>query len=567
MKILVIEDKVLEELISKKLGKVIDPKALADARETAHSFHLSLTQVLLDKSLIKEEVLGEAIADYLGFPYINLKGKEISQEVLNLLPEETARHHQAIPFEKKDGVVSLAMVDPKNFETIDFVEKKTDLKVKAFFTLEGELRSALLQYKVNLREEFQKIIEESVKRTGKLAADLERAAKELPVIRVLDTLLEYGIAERASDIHIEGIEENVVIRFRLDGVLHDMITLPKELQAALIARVKILSNLKIDEHRLPQDGRFKFSLGETDIALRVSIIPTFFGENVVLRILPESERPRTLAELGLTGRNLQVIEDNLKKTQGMILVTGPTGSGKTTTLYSLLNLLNSPEVKICTIEDPIEYGIRRISQTQVNLQTGLTFANGLRSLLRHDPDIMMVGEIRDADTANIAIHSALTGHLVLSTLHTNDAPSAIPRFLDLGAKGFLIASTVNVVVAQRLVRMICRFCVGEDRPKEEILKEMTENLGIAAGELKKKKFYKGEGCSKCRGTGFSARIGIYEVFEMTLKLQELVLKQTPVSQLNEAAMKEGMTTMLQDGLEKATSGVTTLEEVLRVTRE
>ena len=346
-----------------------------------------------------------------------------------------------------------------------------------------------------------------------------------------------------------------------------MITLPKNIQDALVARVKILSNLKIDEHRLPQDGRFKFSSGNTKIALRVSIISTFFGENIVLRLLSESERPLTLSELGFTGRNLTIVEGALKNNHGMILVTGPTGSGKTTTLYSLLNILNSPETKICTVEDPIEYGFRRISQIQVNPKIGLTFAAGLRSLLRHDPDIIMVGEIRDEDTATISIHSALTGHLVLSTLHTNDAPSAIPRFLDLGAKGFLVTSTVNVVIAQRLVRKICQKCVTQFNPDKTALKILSQTIGKNYQSLVNKKYYKGSGCIECHKTGYKGRIGIYEVFEMDDDLRALVIKKVSVGELSKVAKKKGMTSMLEAGFEKVAARITTLDEIMRVARE
>ena len=561
-------DTQLESYLQQYLSKVISPKDLSQALETARSFGISFSRILVDKGLINEETLGKAIGSYLGFSYISLKNVTIPYDVLSLLPEDMAVRHKAVVFEEKDNNLSVGMIDPKNVETIDFIKKKTDATVNPYLILESDLREALNQYKVNLKGEFERIIQENAQKTDQSEQNLELRAKELPVIHVLDTLLEYAIAEKASDIHIEGIsEDKVVIRFRLDGVLHDMITLSKELHPAIVARIKILSNLKIDEHRLPQDGRFKFNAGETNIALRVSIIPAFFGENIVLRLLQESESPKTLLELGFAARDLKIVTSNLSKNHGMILVAGPTGSGKTTTLYSLLNILNSPGVKICTVEDPIEYGMRRISQIQVNTQTGLTFAEGLRSLLRHDPNIIMVGEIRDKETAEIAIHAALTGHLVLSTLHTNDAPSAIPRFLDLGIEGFLLASTVNVVIAQRLVRKVCRYCMAQIVPKSEVTAEVAKIIKVSPGELIAKPFYSSNGCAKCNMTGYSGRVGIYEVFELDDEMKLLVTKQVTASEIHADAVKKGMTTMMQDGVLKATSGITTLSEVLRVAKE
>ena len=557
----------LEKYLLNNLSGKVARKDLDLALETTHSFNIPFERVLLDKSLVKDETLGKLIAKHLGVEYKSLKGETIDQKVLNILPEDSAVHHQAVIFAKHGDKISVAMVDPGNLESIEFIEKRTDFIVKPYFTFESELALALNQYKISLQDEFRNIISRNIGSEEKLTTDLEKAAEELPVIRALNTILEYAIAEKASDVHIEGIENNVVIRFRIDGVLHDMITLPKNVQSALVARVKILSNLKIDEHRLPQDGRFKFASGNTKIALRVSIIPTFYGENIVLRLLPESERPLTLTELGFTGRNLEIMEKSLKSNHGMILVTGPTGSGKTTTLYSLLNILNSPETKICTVEDPIEYGFRRISQIQVSPKIGLTFATGLRSLLRHDPDIIMVGEIRDEDTANISIHSALTGHLVLSTLHTNSAASAIPRFLDLGAKGFLVSSTVNVVIGQRLVRKICSHCVRQITSDKILIKELSQMINKNSSSILHKQYYAGAGCQECHKTGYQGRIGIYEVFEMDDDLRELVQKKAPVGELAKTARKKGMTSMLEDGYEKVLNKITTLDEIMRVARE
>jgi type II secretory ATPase GspE/PulE/Tfp pilus assembly ATPase PilB-like protein len=380
----------------------------------------------------------------------------------------------------------------------------------------------------------------------------------------LDTLLDYAYAEAASDIHIEALENGVVIRFRVDGILQDILTLPKEIHSAIVARIKILASLKIDEHRVPQDGRFKFKMDDGFMALRVSILPAFYGENVVLRLLAESARPLSLEELGFSGTYLSIIRTEMTRPHGMILVTGPTGSGKTTSLYSILNILNTLEINICTIEDPVEYGIRRVTQVQVNTLTGLTFAAGLRSLLRHDPNVIMIGEIRDAETAEIAIHSALTGHLVLSTLHTNNASGSIPRFMDMGIEGFLLASTLNMVMAQRLVRRICTSCITKYKPDPDIISLLEKMLGR---KIEIDTFYKGNGCNECNGSGYKGRVGIYEIMEVSPNIKGLISKQVPAIQIEEAAIKEGMTRLFEDGINKAAAGQTTIEEALRVMQE
>lgn len=391
-----------------------------------------------------------------------------------------------------------------------------------------------------------------------------QAAEKLPVITILDTIFEYAVAERASDIHIEVQDKEVVVRFRIDGVLRDMVKLPRGIEEALIARIKILSNLKLDERRIPQDGRYKFDLSGDIVSLRISIIPGFYGENVVMRLLRESARPLSLEELGITGRNREIVEENMNKPHGMILVTGPTGSGKTTTLYSILNILNTIKVKICTIEDPIEYGVNRVSQIQINPKAGLTFAAGLRALLRHDPDIIMVGEIRDGETAEIAVHAALTGHLVLSTLHTNDAAGTIPRILDMGVEAYLAASTINMVIAQRLVRKICGQCRMEYKPDPAFMAKLTEDFG---SDTSRYRFFKGKGCSECGGSGFTGRIGIYEILPVTENIRALVVKKVSSDDIIAEAQKEGMISMFEDGIDKVTNGMTTIEEVLHVVQE
>ncbi len=534
-----------------------------DAAKASTELGKDITDILIFRGFINEDALGKLISDHLHVSYANIRRLSIPKEVLALIPEKIARTYRIVPFGKEEGKLKLAMNNPEDFEALEFAKRQTGLKIIPYYASDEDLSRALGQYKKGIKEDFEAVIAENLKKASP-EEDLARAAEKLPIIKISDTIMEYAVAERASDIHIETLAEEVIIRFRVDGVLRDIIKLPNGIQDALIARIKILSNLKIDEHRAPQDGRYKFTIGDDVIALRISIVPGFNGENVVMRVLHESNRPLSLEELGLKGRGLDIIRENMTKPHGMILVTGPTGSGKTTTLYSILNILNTIEVKICTIEDPIEYGINRVSQMQVNKKAGLEFATGLRALLRHDPDIIMVGEIRDEETADIAVHSALTGHLVLSTLHTNTAPGAIARFLDMGVEDFLLASTVNVILAQRLVRKICNTCIVKYTPDSTLKEKYEKSLGV---KLTGQKYYKGKGCDECNGKGFIGRIGIYEVLAMTDKIRTLVTTKATTNEIQKAAVTEGMVTMLNDGLDKVSSGLTTIEEVLRVARE
>lgn len=544
-------------------GYITDQDFAAAVKE-AKDFDKNIVDVLVFKGLITEELLGKLTAKHLGFPYVSIRSKIIPGEILDLIPEKVAHSYKIIPFQKVGNNLHLAMEDPTNFEAIEFTKRKTGLKIVPYYVTGADLTKSFGQYKRDIKQEFEKIIQENIKKAAKLGKDVAKAAEELPVIKILDTTLEYAIAVRASDIHIETILDALLIRFRIDGILEDIISLPKGIQPAIIARIKILASLKLDEHRVPQDGRFKFQAEQETIALRVSILPAHFGENIVMRLLPETARPLSLEELGLTKKNLDIVQKTIKKPHGMILVTGPTGSGKTTTLYSVLTILNTIAVKIVTVEDPVEYGIRRVNQIQIHEKAGLTFAKGLRSILRHDPDIIMVGEIRDEETADIAIHSALTGHLVLSTLHTNDAPGAIPRLLDMDVQGYLVASTLIMVIAQRLVRRTCQSCVTEDKPDATQLKLFISEFGE---KVSKTKFYKGKGCKECGNSGYRGRIGIFEVFEMNDSIRDLTNKQASAEEIKKAAEKEGMTAMLRDGLDKVQAGITTIEEIIRVTRE
>lgn len=555
-------DNIIKKIIAD--SKFVDQEKLDKAEKDSQELRKPLTEILLFHGLISEEVLGQLIAEYFKVSFFPIKKKSISKELINLVPETTARIFRVMPIDLKGRKLKLGMEDPRNLEAIEFVKRKTGLEVEPCFISSEGLNTALGLYKGDIKEQFIKIVEETAKEKKLDLSDVKKAATEIPVIKALDMLLEFAVAEEASDIHIEIEERDTIVRFRVDGFLHDVLTLPKEIQAALVARIKILANLKIDEHRIPQDGRFKFEINDEFISLRVSILPSFYGENVVMRVLHESKRPLSLEEVGLVGRGLNLLKQNMKRSHGMILVTGPTGSGKTTTLYSVLNLLNSITIKICTLEEPVEYAIQRINQIQINPKVGMTFASGLRSLLRHDPDIIMVGEVRDQETANMAIHSALTGHLVLSTLHTNSALGAIPRLLDMEVEGFLVASTLNLVIAQRLVRRICPSCIEKTQISSEMISFLKK---IADEDISKQDFYKGKGCIECGNSGYKGRVGIFEALELDAEIRQLITQKISAGELEKLAKKKGMETLFMDGLNKVGAGITTIEEVLRVVRE
>lgn len=541
----------------------ISEKDFDNAAQAASDLGRSLDDILIFRGFINEETLGKLIAENQGFKYLNIGRIIIPPDILALIPEKLARTYHMIPVEKEGQTLKIAMEDPTNFEALEYAKRQTGLQITPLYSTGNDIRRAMSQYKKNLREQFDEVIAENIKKTTP-GADPVKAAEDLPIVKILDTILMYAISEQASDVHIETLEKEVIVRLRVDGVLRDILKLPRGIETAIVARIKILSNLKIDEHRVPQDGRYKFVVDDEVVALRISIIPSFYGENVVMRVLRESARPLSLEELGVIGKNLEILRKHILKPHGMILVTGPTGSGKTTTLYSILNMLNAVKQNICTIEDPVEYGISRVSQIQVNSKVGVTFAAGLRALLRHDPNIIMVGEIRDKETAEIAVNSALTGHLVLSTLHTNDAVGAIPRLLDMGVESYLISSTLNVILAQRLVRKICTYCLTEYTPEKVIIDQFSKDYGINALEIK---YYKGKGCDKCHMSGYSGRIGIYECLEVTNPIREIITKKASSDILAKEAMSEGMITMFQDGINKVSSGLTTIDEVLRVVRE
>ncbi len=473
----------------------------------------------------------------------------------------------------KKKLAKIAMLDPIDYDAIDFLRIKLGVWVEPYLTTPSSLKYGLKQYKRKIGQEFNQIISESV--TQLVSTDqkdnLSKLVEAVPIVTILDNIVEHAIVLNASDIHFEPLQKEILIRYRIDGILHEILSLGKIVEPILVARVKVLANLQIDEHRVPQDGRFRFDMEEGNtIDVRVNVIPTMHGEKVEMRLLRSSTRPLSLEELGLSADATKLMNVEIKKPHGMILVTGPTGHGKTTTLYAIMHILNTPEVNITTIEDPIEYEMPRVNQTQVNVKSGITFANGLRALLRQNPDIIMIGEIRDNETVEIAVHSALTGHLVLSSLHTNDAPSALPRLLDMGAPAFLLASTINMVIAQRLVRRICTSCVIS-YPIPEEMKQLVTNLASLVPDQPLRRIpttlYKGQGCKVCGSSGFTGQIGIFEVLRVTDSLRSLLIRAAPVHEIRAQAIKEGMVSMLEDGLDKVERGVTTIEEVLRVVRE
>lgn len=567
------EDK-LKSLLEKT--GLVDEKTFNDARDEAARLGQEITDVLVGRGVLTEEYLLEALEPYFGVPIIDLKQVVIPKETLELLPEAYAKTKRVILFEYDAAkkIAKVAMADPLDYDTIEFLRAKLNAWVEPRLTTPSNLKAGLKQYKKQIGEEFNKIIADNVDKFMSEAGetDLSKLAEAVPIVTVLDSIVEHASSLNASDIHFEPLQKEVLVRFRIDGIMHEMLSLNKNIEPILVARVKILANLQIDEHRTPQDGRFRFEIegGSNIVDIRVNVMPVMHGEKVEMRLLKSTARPLTLEELGLPSASIQLVYEEIKKPHGMILVTGPTGHGKTTTLYAILHILNTPQVNIVTIEDPIEYEMQRINQTQVNAKAGITFANGLRSLMRQNPDIILIGEIRDNETVEIAIHAALTGHLVLSSLHTNDAPSALPRLLDMNAPAFLLASTVNVVVAQRLVRKICRNCIESYPISPETARLITAQLALTGDTHIKnvpKTLYRGRGCKLCGNSGYQGQIGIYEVLKITEKVRNLVLKQAPGGEIRKQAIADGMITMFEDGLQKVEQGTTSIEEVIRVVKE
>lgn len=594
-----LSDTALIELI----GGSIDKTKLAELQEEAQKHKQPLQELVLERKLISTKELAKLYAESIKAEFVELGNAKIDAEVLMKIPEHIARQYRAVLFEMDgNGHGKIAMSDPGDLPAVDALEKLLGKDVDIYVATDEDINKVLDQYKGNLDSEITKIIPETDTDTT-TEVKAEEVAEDSPVAKTVNLIIEYAIKEGASDIHIEPRENTVQVRYRIDGVLREANTLPRTLMLALVSRIKIMANLKIDEHRKPQDGRFKIHSPSGTVALRVSTLPIMDGEKVVMRLLDESAKALTLEELGFNASALERMHRAMHQPHGMILVTGPTGAGKSTTLYSVLSALNSPKVNISTVEDPVEYRMQGVNQTQVNPAAGMTFAGGLRALLRQDPNIIMVGEIRDGETANLAIQAALTGHLVLSTLHTNNAATTLPRLLDMGAEPFLIASTVRVVVGQRLVRKLCSKCrvtyhpegkelerIKEDFHIEQSLENINKNLAEYAEsddkkESDKKKpkdtdplpdkldtddlnlFKPGDGCDNCGGIGYKGRLGIYEVLEVNEKISKLIVENSTADDIQVAAIDNGMMTMQQDGFLKCLQGLTTIEEILRVTRE
>ncbi len=508
--------------------------------------------------------------------YIDLSKTTVPKRILNLLPEHIARHYQIVPITENENRLVVAMIDPEDREAIEFVKKKTGQELEIKICTQVDLNHVLEQYSA-MPGELKKIVESAEEEedfkpseTKEQKAKTEEIVETAPAAKIIQSVFKRAVREKASDIHIEPTEEQVIVRYRVDGILRQVITLPKELLAAIVSRIKILSNMKIDETRLPQDGRFQTVIDGNEVDFRISTLPTVNGEKIVARILDKSTGILTLDRLGFRGTAYQTLDENIRKAHGMILVTGPTGSGKSTTLYAVIDKIKNVGVNIVTLEDPVEYRMATINQSQVHTQIGFTFASGLRSILRQDPDIIMIGEIRDYETADMAVHSALTGHIVLSTLHTNDAAGAIPRLIDMKIEPFLVNSSINCVVAQRLCRRICEACrepLEIEMGEKELAENELKNLPPKEKKPDKLQFFHGKGCDNCSGTGYRGRIGIYEVFNLTNDIKEMVAKRASGTELGEQAIKNGMTTMKQDGVLKAAEGLTSLEEVWRVTKD
>ena len=591
-----ISDTTIEKILV-RTGS-IDETKLNELKSDAEANSKSLQDTVVRSNIVDDEKLTEMIAEYIGVPFIRINPKDVSEEVLRKIPEHIARQYNAVLFAAaEDGTLSLAMDDPDDVQALNFIQKEIGYNTRVFLATKDNILECLDIYRGDVNKEIDQVIAtQQDTQTESQTVTEEEFAENSPIAQTVNLLLEYAIKSSASDIHIEPREEFVQIRYRIDGVLREVNRLPRNVLGALVSRVKILSNLKIDERRVPQDGRFKITVSGRQYALRVSTLPIADGEKVVMRILDESNQSVTLEQLGYWGKSLVDIKEAMQQPNGMILVTGPTGSGKSTSLFSILSELNTPDVNISTIEDPVEYKIPGVNQTQTNVKAGMTFASGLRALLRQDPNIIMVGEIRDGETANLGVQAALTGHLVFSTLHTNNAATCLPRLLDMEIEPFLIASTVKAVIGQRLVRRLCSFCRQHYTPDPDEIKNIeslfglsnsrnigyinrlesqaaSEKIGGDAEQNTNSTTITGlwkessEGCDECNHQGFKGRLGIYEVLDVSQTIQRSITASATSNDIQDEAINEGMVTMQIDGLIKALRGVTTISEVLRVTRE
>lgn len=574
-----IQDKLIELLVNEGL---IERSVIDDALKRASESGKPLFSLLSEEGLLDNELLVHGVAQVSGVPYVNLSNSVISQDILSLLPSDVAERFMAVPLAEVQNRLAVAMIDANNVQAVDYLSNRIQRPIKVFMASEESVRHVLDQYKTDLSSvnvAAQASQEESLSEAG----NIKTIVQDSPISRALSTILEYAVKSHASDVHIEPLEKALKIRCRVDGVLREIMQLPKSIEPALVSRIKILSNLKIDEHRIPQDGQFAVNVAGKEVDLRIAISPVVWGEQVVIRLLDKSGSSFNLEDMGYAGRALRTIRKGIKRPNGMILTSGPTGSGKSTSLYALIKEIKDDTVNIVTLEDPVEYKMDGVNQIQVNAEVGLTFASGLRSILRQDPDIVMVGEIRDNETANLAIQAALTGHLVFSTLHTNSAAGVLPRLLDMGIEPFLIASTVNTIIGQRLVRRVARRrdiyqsssletqaireAVGGLLPQtREQVAQYAQDLGYESLPLATQASF---ALAKGKDTpqtprGYAGRAGLYEVMDITEEIQNLIVKRATSAEIQRMAIQQGMITMRQDGYLKALNGITTIEEVNRV---
>lgn len=552
-----IADDKLQAILLK--ANILSDSSLKLVLEYAKKSGVSLSDALFEKNLITEEQLGKLIAQEYGIPFVNLSNLTIPEDVYRIVPDKFAKVHTLMPFARDAQGIKIAMADPSDTTAIATLEKKTGQKVLVHFATEREIRTALQLH----RRDVQTLYSELRKKY--------RTEEEVPIVSIVDLLLHTAVDETASDIHIEPQETDSLVRYRIDGVLHDVLRFSKLIHVQVVSRIKVLANLRTDEHLAPQDGKVRIKHDDQPVDIRISIIPMVEGEKIVMRLLVSHFRMFSFSDLGMNAEAIGKIDNALRRSYGMILSTGPTGSGKTTSIYAMLKILNVREKNITTIEDPVEYRIQGVNQIQVNSKTNLTFANGLRSILRQDPNIIFVGEIRDPETAGIAINAALTGHLVVSTLHTNDAATTLPRLTDMHVEPFLVASSVSLIVAQRLVRKICEYCristtITEDELKKSLPATVISKHYIPVGENKEIRVYKGQGCKNCRFTGYAGRVGIFEILEVSKAIRKLITDRQDSDVIMTTAISEGMATMLDDGLLKVSQGITTIEEILRVTK-
>ena len=563
-------NKLKELLVAEGLVK---PEVFEEALAEAERLGQNPADILVGRGAIPGDFYFDLLAKFYHFEQAKLGDKPIDEEMLLLLPEEFAREKRVIAFAREsDGTINVAMEDPTDLATLQFLTSNLKTKIRTYLASHREINRGLAYYGERLSQDFRKIIQDNIQASLRSARkDEHEAAMDLPVVAITDTLISYAMSLRSSDIHIEILDDAVLVRFRVDGILREIIRMQREVHPSLVARLKLLAGMKLDEHYKPQDGRFRFKSGSEVIDVRVSVIPVSNGEKVEMRLLEARQKPLSMEELGLLPDMMELVHQNISKTYGMVLATGPTGSGKTTLLYAVMMMLNRPEVNMVTIEDPIEYEMKYVNQIQVNDLAGITFANGLRAILRQDPNIVMVGEIRDEETAEISVHAALTGHLLLSTLHTNDSFSAIPRLIDMKIPPFLVSAVLNAVVAQRLVRRICLNCIVSYTPDADMIKSITheiETMRVKTTYQLPKVLYRGKGCSLCGTTGYHGRVGIFEVLNVNDEIRKYIMNPDfNIDELRAIAKKNKFMSMFEDGMRKVERGITTIEEIMRVIRE